>query len=180
MAKVLACEVTRNIGAPDVDLTKVLNLQNGEPTHDLLGGYAGDAKLDLELPRVKEFGKALAHLPGGEQPLRNAIDPFVRRFVYKIEPASLIPGDAEYIFESEEDLNAGDVIEREHRRLFIEQVEDDDSNREETETSAISRTLHCRLEVDPDAWPGEEELGGGLDLSSRSVTRPHRHDARQG
>jgi len=27
--------------------------------------------------------------------------------VYKIDPASLIPGDAEYIFESEEDLKAG-------------------------------------------------------------------------
>ena len=84
----------------------------------------------------------------------------MRRLVYKIEPASLIPGDAEYIFESEEDLNAGDVIERVDRRLFIERVEDDDSNREETETSAISRTLHCRLEVDPDAWPGEEDWAG--------------------
>jgi hypothetical protein len=88
--------------------------------------------------------------------------------VYKIEPASLIPEDAEYIFESEEDLKAGDVFERVGRRLFIERVEDDDSNSEtetsevedddsnsETETSTISRTLHCRLEVDPDAWPGE-------------------------
>jgi len=64
--------------------------------------------------------------------------------VYKIDPASLIPGDAEYIFE------------RVGRRLFIERVEDDDAN-PETETSAISRTLHCRLEVDPDAWPGEED-----------------------
>ena len=81
------------------------------------------------------------------------------RFVYKIEPASLIPGDAEYIFESEEDLNAGDVFERVGRHLFIEQVEDDDSN-EETETSTISRTLHCRLEIDPDAWPGEEDWAG--------------------
>jgi hypothetical protein len=74
--------------------------------------------------------------------------------VYKIEPASLIPEDAEYIFESEEDLKAGDIFERVGRHLFIERVEDDDSNRE-TETSAISRTLHCRLEVDPGAWPGE-------------------------
>jgi len=31
----------------------------------------------------------------------------VRRFVYKIDLASLIPGDAEYIFESEDDLKAG-------------------------------------------------------------------------
>ena len=76
--------------------------------------------------------------------------------MYKIDPASLIPGDAEYIFESEEDLKAGDIVERVGRRLFIERVEDDDSIRE-TETSAISRTLHCRLEVDPDAWPGEED-----------------------
>jgi hypothetical protein len=30
----------------------------------------------------------------------------VRRFVYKIEPVSLIPGDAEYIFESEEETQA--------------------------------------------------------------------------
>jgi hypothetical protein len=80
----------------------------------------------------------------------------VRRFVYKIEPASLIPGDAEYIFESQEDLKAGDVFERVGRRLVIERVEDHDSN-SETETHAISRTLHCRLEVDPDAWPGEED-----------------------
>ena len=80
----------------------------------------------------------------------------MRRFVYKIDPASLIPGDAEYIFESEEDLKAGAIFERGGRRLFIERVEDDDSN-PETETSAISRTLHCRLEVDPDAWPGEED-----------------------
>ena len=76
--------------------------------------------------------------------------------MYKIEPASLIPGDAEYIFESEEELKAGDILERVGRHLFIERVEDDDSN-SETETSAISRTLHCRLEVDPDAWPGEED-----------------------
>ena len=73
--------------------------------------------------------------------------------MYKIEPASLIPGDAEYIFESEEDLKAGDVFERVGCRLFVERVEDDDSNWE-TETSAINRTLHCRVEVDPDAWPG--------------------------
>ena len=79
--------------------------------------------------------------------------------MYKIEPASLIPGDAEYIFESEEDLNAGDVIERVDRHLFIERVEDDDSN-SDSDTSAISRTLHCRLEVDPDAWPGEEDWAG--------------------
>jgi hypothetical protein len=80
--------------------------------------------------------------------------------VYKIEPASLIPGDAEYIFESEEDLKAGDILERVGRRLFIERVEDDDSNRE-TETNATSRTLHCRLEDDPGAWPGEEDLADG-------------------
>jgi hypothetical protein len=79
--------------------------------------------------------------------------------VYKIEPASLIPGDAEYIFESEEDLTAGDIFERVGRHLFIERVEDDDSN-PETGTSAISRTLHCRLEADPDAWPGEEDSAG--------------------
>lgn len=75
----------------------------------------------------------------------------MQRFVYKIEPASLIPDDVEYIFETEEDLKAGDVFERVGRRLVIERVEDDDTNWE-TETSAISRTLHCRLEVDPDAW----------------------------
>ena len=84
----------------------------------------------------------------------------MRRFVYKIEPASLIPGDAEYIFESEEDLNAGDVIERVDRHLFIERVEDDDDSNSDSDTSAISRTLHCRLEVDPDAWPGEEDWAG--------------------
>jgi hypothetical protein len=83
----------------------------------------------------------------------------VRRFVYKIEPASLIPGDAEYIFESEEELKAGDIVERVGRHLFIERVEDDDSN-SDTETRTISRTLHCRLEVDPDAWPGEEDWAG--------------------
>ncbi len=83
----------------------------------------------------------------------------MRRFVYKIEPASLIPGDAEYIFESEEELKAGDIVERVGRHLFIERVEDDDSNAD-TETRTISRTLHCRLEVDPDAWPGEEEWAG--------------------
>ena len=79
--------------------------------------------------------------------------------MYKIDPASLIPGDAEYIFESEEDLKAGDIVERVGRHLFIERVEDDDSN-SDTETRTISRTLHCRLEVDPDAWPGEEEWAG--------------------
>jgi hypothetical protein len=79
--------------------------------------------------------------------------------VYKIEPVSLIPGDAEYIFESEEDLKAGDIFKRVDRRLFIERVEDDDS-KSDTETSTISRTLHCRLEVDPDAWPGEEDWAG--------------------
>jgi hypothetical protein len=78
----------------------------------------------------------------------------VRRFVYKISPASLIPSDAEYIFESDEDLEPGDIIERGDRRLFIERVEDDDAD-PDTETSATSRTLHCRLEVDRDAWPGE-------------------------
>ncbi len=83
----------------------------------------------------------------------------MRRFVYKIEPASLIPGDAEYIFESEEDLKAGDTFERVGRRLFIERVEDDDSNAE-PETSATSRTLHCRHEADPDAWPGEQDSAG--------------------
>ena len=76
--------------------------------------------------------------------------------MYKIEPASLIPGDAEYIFESEEDLKAGDVVERAGRRLIVERVEEDDANWA-TETSAISRTLHCRREVDPDAWPGASE-----------------------
>jgi hypothetical protein len=79
--------------------------------------------------------------------------------VYKIEPASLIPGDAEYIFESEEELKAGDTIQRVGRHLFIERVEHDDSNRE-TETSTIGRTLHCRLELDADAWPGEEDWAG--------------------
>ena len=80
--------------------------------------------------------------------------------MYKIEPASLIPGDAEYIFESEEDLKGGDVIERVDRHLFIERVEDDDDSNSDSDTSAISRTLHCRLEVDPDAWPGEEDWAG--------------------
>jgi hypothetical protein len=75
--------------------------------------------------------------------------------VYKIEPASLIPGDAEYIFESEDDLKAGDVVERAGRRLFVERVEDDDAGA--TETGAINRTLHCRREADPDAWPGESQ-----------------------
>ena len=76
--------------------------------------------------------------------------------MYKIEPASLIPGDAEYIFESEEDLKAGDVVERAGRRLFVERVEEDDAN-SATETGAINRTLHCRREADPDAWPGASE-----------------------
>ena len=75
--------------------------------------------------------------------------------MYKIEPASLIPGDAEYIFESEEHLKAVDIFERVGRRLFIERVGNDSNS--ETETNAISRTLHCRLDVDPDAWPGEED-----------------------
>ena len=79
--------------------------------------------------------------------------------MYKIEPASLIPEDAEYIFESEEDLKAGDVFERAGRRLFVERVEDDDTNWE-SEAGSISRTLHCRLEVDPDAWPGADDLAG--------------------
>ena len=79
--------------------------------------------------------------------------------MYKIEPASLIPGDAEYIFESKDDLKTGDIFERAGRRLFIERVEDDDPNRE-TEANAIHRTLHCRLEVDPEAWPGEEDWAG--------------------
>ena len=80
--------------------------------------------------------------------------------MYKIDPASLIPGDAEYIFESEEDLKVGDIFERVGRRLFIERVEDDDDSNSDSDTSAISRTLHCRLEVDPDAWPGEEDWAG--------------------
>ena len=80
--------------------------------------------------------------------------------MYKIDPASLIPGDAEYIFESEEDLKAGAIFERGGRRLFIERVEDDDDSNSDSDTSAISRTLHCRLEVDPDAWPGEEDWAG--------------------
>ena len=80
-------------------------------------------------------------------------------FVYKIEPGSLIPDDAEYIFESEEDLKAGDIFERVGRRLIVERVEDDDTNWE-SETGSISRTLHCRLEVDPDAWPGKDDLAG--------------------
>lgn len=80
--------------------------------------------------------------------------------MYKIDPASLIPGDAEYIFESEEHLKAVDIFERVGRRLFIERVEDDDDSNSDSDTSAISRTLHCRLEVDPDAWPGEEDWAG--------------------
>ena len=79
----------------------------------------------------------------------------MRRFVYKIEPASLIPADAEYLFESEEDLKTGDVFERLGRRLLIERVEDDSDR--ETESDAISRTLHCRVEADADAWPGQED-----------------------
>jgi len=74
----------------------------------------------------------------------------VPRFVYKIEPASLIPEDAEYIFESEEDLKAGDEFERAGRRLFVELVEDDDTGWQ-TETGSISRTLRCRR-VDADVW----------------------------
>lgn len=78
----------------------------------------------------------------------------MRRFVYKIEPVSLIPGDAEYIFESEEELKPGEVFERAGRRLTVERVEGDHTHGE-TETDAISRTLYCRLEVEPDApWPG--------------------------
>ena len=80
--------------------------------------------------------------------------------MYKIEPVSLIPGDAEYILESEEEFKAGDVFERVGRHLFIERVEDDDDSNSDSDTSAISRTLHCRLEVDPDAWPGEEDWAG--------------------
>jgi hypothetical protein len=105
---------------------------------------------------IRRQADELGNLAGGEQPRSSCDDPFMRRFVYKIEPASLIPGDAEYIFESEEDFKAGDILQRVGRHLFIERVEDDDSNWE-TETSTISRTLHCRLEVDPDAWPGEED-----------------------
>ena len=66
-------------------------------------------------------------------------DPFVRRFVYKIEPASLIPRDAEYIFESEEELKAGDILERVGRHLFVERVEDDDSNPETETTRSAER-----------------------------------------
>ena len=76
--------------------------------------------------------------------------------MYKIEPASLIPADAEYIFESEEDLKAGDVVDRAGRRLLVERVQDDDAT-SETETSAINRTLHCRLKVDPEGWPGASQ-----------------------
>ena len=106
-------------------------------------------------------------------------DRFVRRFVYKIEPASLIPRDAEYIFESEEELKAGDILERVGRHLFVERVEDDDSN-SETETSAISRTLHCRLEVDPDAWPGEEDWAGDGKISRPPASRPRFFSRRLG
>ncbi len=78
----------------------------------------------------------------------------MRRFVYKIEPVSLIPEDAEYIFESEEELKPGEVFERAGRRLTVKRVEDDHTHGE-TETDAISRTLYCRLEIGPDApWPG--------------------------
>jgi hypothetical protein len=78
----------------------------------------------------------------------------VAGFVYKIEPVELIPEDAEYIFESEEELKAGDEFERAGRRLVVERVEDDEAS-SESETGSMSKTLHCRLEVDPDAWPGE-------------------------
>jgi hypothetical protein len=80
--------------------------------------------------------------------------------VYKIEPASLIPADAEYVFESEEDFKAGDVFQRVGRRLLIERVEDHFD--QESETEALSRTLHCRLEADADAWPGQEEAEGNV------------------
>ncbi len=72
------------------------------------------------------------------------------RFVYKIVPASLIPEDAEYLFESDDDLKVGDEFERAGRRLSVELVEDADTG-SQTETGLISRTLHCR-EVDPDVW----------------------------
>jgi hypothetical protein len=75
----------------------------------------------------------------------------VRRFVYTIVPASLIPEeDAEYIFETEEDLQVGDEFERAGRRLFVEQVDEDETS-SEPKTGSISRTLHCR-EVEADAW----------------------------
>ena len=93
----------------------------------------------------------IARLEPRREAARSWDDPYVPSFVYKIEPGSLIPEDAEYIFESEEDLKAGDIVERAGRRLIVEQVEDDDSTWD-TETSTISRTLHCRLGVDPDAW----------------------------
>ena len=76
--------------------------------------------------------------------------PSVRRFVYTIVPASLIPEDAEYIFESAEELKAGDEFERAGRRLLVERVEEDDTS-SEPQTGSISRTLHCR-EVEADAW----------------------------
>jgi hypothetical protein len=84
----------------------------------------------------------------------------MQRFVYKIEPASLIPSDAEYIFGSEQDLAAGNIFERAGRRLFIERVEDNDDPTSDPEAGTISRTLHCRPEVDPDAWPGDEIRAG--------------------
>ena len=74
----------------------------------------------------------------------------MRRFVYTIMPASLIPEDAEYIFESAEELKVGDEVERAGRRLLVERVEEDDAS-SDPESGSISRTLHCR-EVDVDAW----------------------------
>ena len=65
-------------------------------------------------------------------------------------PASLIPEDAEYIFESAEELKVGDEVERAGRRLLVERVEEDDAS-SDPESGSISRTLHCR-EVDVDAW----------------------------
>jgi len=76
--------------------------------------------------------------------------PSVRRFVYTIVPASLIPEDAEYIFESAEELGGGDEFERAGRRLLVERVEEGEAS-SESERGSISRTLHCR-EVEADAW----------------------------
>ena len=72
------------------------------------------------------------------------------RFVYKIEPVSLIPDDAEYIFESEQELKPGDVFERTGVQLFVEDVVVDEATtwEDEPKEASISKTLHCRLVVD--------------------------------
>jgi hypothetical protein len=77
-------------------------------------------------------------------------DSSVRTFVYTILPASLIPEAAEYIFESAEELEAGDEFERAGRRLLVERVEEDEASSEPA-SGSISRTLHCR-EVEADVW----------------------------